>query len=66
MRHARRGAAGVAVAILAALSPIVVALQGATLAYVVSIERRLTRLETLQGIAPGAHQIPPATPATRT
>lgn len=45
-----------------ALAGLVLALQSATLSYVVSIERRLTRLETLQEIR-GA-QRRPARPAT--
>lgn len=40
-----------ALAVLAVLVPIATLLQGATFSYVVAIERRLTRLETLQELA---------------
>ena len=43
-----------------------VTLQGVTLAYAVSIERRLTRLETLNGIPPGAGRLEAPAPKVRT
>lgn len=43
--------------VLGVLVPIGIALQGFTLTTLLSIERRLTRLETLQGLAPGAGPI---------
>lgn len=42
--------------VLAVLVPIGIALQGFTLSTLLSIERRLTRLETLQGVTPGAER----------
>lgn len=54
--------ATVLLALLAVMVPIVIALQGWALGTLLSIERRLTRLETLQGIAPGS-RAPASTPA---
>jgi|SRR5581483_4113663 len=53
-----------ALAILAVLVPIATGLEAATFGYVISIERRLTRLETLAGI-PAASSTPAPSPPPR-
>jgi hypothetical protein len=61
-----RASARLVLGLCAVLVPVLVALQSATFAYVVSIERRLTRLETLQGLPAGARQAEPPGAATVT
>jgi hypothetical protein len=52
--------------LIAIVAGVVIPLQAATLAYAVSIERRLTRLETIQEFRASPTRRPAAAPESRT